>query len=205
MAAGAAMLLCGAVLFRNAAYDLTALRESPYASMLRENRYVAGYSFVKNHTPADAWVLLDDGIEWTKVPAGDRNAEHALYQKHWEEDLFSVVARRKRFTHLRLYTCPISNDDLVALMRFQRSTFGLASLEEARADRVYRHMLDAFKPGYIFWKRDAPAPRGRGARLKDASDVVYSDTACEVWKIRYPDALKVFDDTSIDANADAAK
>ena len=192
----AACALSGAVLARNAAYDFSTLKETPYNAILKEQQYLAGYQFVAQHTPEDAWVLLDDTIDWTMVPPGDRKFEHVWYQKHWRDDMFSIVARRKRYSHLRLYMCPMSNVELYALTHFQRLTFGLRFEDEAKADRMYGQLLNAFKPGYIFWKREAPVPRGRGARLKDACEVLYTDRACEVWKIRYPEALSVFEDSA---------
>ncbi|HYF52469.1 MAG TPA: hypothetical protein VEJ63_23885 [Planctomycetota bacterium] len=194
-AALACALSC-AVLVHNATADFSNLPQSPYNAIVHEQRYLEGYRYMAAHTPEDALVLLDDRTDWSVVPIGDREAEAAWYRQHWYDDTFSIVARRRRVSHVRLYTCPISNQDLNLMIFLQRATFGLRYRDEAKVDRLYANVLELHRPQYIFWKRDAPVPRGRGARLKSAADVVYTDEACEVWKLRYPDAVKVFENAA---------
>jgi len=104
-------------------------------------------------------------------------------------DLFQIVARRRRLFNEYLFGAAISDIEFLHLMALHRATFGMP-LEE----RIPNELLARYRPSHILWRKlpiypnckPAPIPRGYGIKLKAISTVVYSDDACEVWKINYP-------------------
>jgi hypothetical protein len=188
----AALSLSSFVLAYNSTYDFKQLYDAPYTQAVSETRYLKGYHYLADHTPLSAWVLVDDGADWSKIPIGDVQSEARLSHQYWREDLFSIVARRKRYSHIRLYGSFLSDQKLKHIRVFQRMTFGLEISNQKDSNALYALLFNEFKPEYIFWRREERVPRGQGLVLKSCADVVYTDEHCEIWKLRYPNVLDVF-------------
>jgi hypothetical protein len=75
------------------------------------------------------------------------------------------------------------------LMLLHRSALGFPVGRE-----MFKELLKVYRPTHILWRKvpiypgqmPAPVPRGYGAQLRESCTVIYTDHACEVWKINYP-------------------
>ncbi|MCY3020223.1 MAG: hypothetical protein NTW87_14490 [Planctomycetota bacterium] len=185
-----ALVAGGVVAWRNATFDLLRYKLSQYPSVVRDLPHVPAYKWICENTPPDALFIVDDGFDWSRNTRFMEDGHPYLVL--WApdgtdvltvDDLFQLVARRRRIFTERLYVNTLSTDDLILLGYLQRGTFGLPVKEP-----LYYRALKKFRPTHVFWRRTAPIPRGYGARLRHR--VVYTDDVCEVWELQYGDAKR---------------
>lgn len=165
---------------RNLDYDFTCYRPGQCEIIREDTRYVPAYEWVRKNTPADALFMVDDGYDWTGVPADAERLRRTLYFVFSKDDLFQIVARRKRLYTARLYGNALSNDELLQLAMLQAGTFGFPVDKSA-----YVQALKRYLPDYILWRRTALVPRGFGKVLQNMRETVYSDGSCEIWRMTY--------------------
>ncbi|MGD0091846.1 MAG: hypothetical protein ABSE73_18180, partial [Planctomycetota bacterium] len=157
--ASAALLASGGVAYANARYDLLAYPFSQYPSIVADLPSVPAYDWIREHTPADALFLVDDGYDWSRNARYNRQnrplvrafAPDGAYLLS-REDLFQLVARRRRVYSERLYGTALPNADLEQLAYLQRGTFGLPV-----APDEFHAALKHFRPTHILW-RNGRAP-----------------------------------------------
>ena len=185
-------LACSAALAaRNLSFDFAA-NPGPYAYAVRELPYVPAYRWVAEHTPPDSLFLLDDGCDWSQAPLEEGLLLEFQRSFMTEEDLFPLIARRRRVYSNWLYGFGLSDQDLQDLAMLQRGTFGFRGTEKwTLSAATYGRVLKRFLPRYILWRRTAPIPRGFAQNLRPLSQKVYSDAVCEIWRLDYfkPPAL----------------
>ncbi|HYF50965.1 MAG TPA: hypothetical protein VEJ63_16245 [Planctomycetota bacterium] len=172
------------IAIQNAQCDFLQWPNGPYALCLKERDYVRGYQWFETKTPPDALVLVDDGIDWSQAPADVEGLLRfsAALKLTSLDDLFQVVARRRRVHHIRLYGNVIATRDVQALAALHRGTFG-----RVMDPQVYSTALLYFRPQYVFWKKDsAPVGRGFGSALRRHARTVYEDDHCEIWELALP-------------------
>jgi hypothetical protein len=183
------VLSSGVVGTINWQHNLFDYQPGELASIVEDRVYFRGYDWVREHTPSSALFLVDDGFNWSNAPADDKELHDLLLLFQCNNDLFQIIARRKRVYTDLMYGNALSNADMSALGTLQRGTFGYPVLKSS-----YVEALKRFQPGYIFWRKRTPVivqtappavPRGLGVTLKQMSEVVYSDDVCEIWKINY--------------------
>jgi len=191
---GASVFASGILALINVTYDFAQYPQGPIPSIRRDLPFVPAYTWLRENSPRDALVLVDDGYDWSinpkRTPSGlpivSGFAPDGTYILA-NDDVFQLVARRRRvYTH-RLMTCVLSTKDLTQLAYLQRGTFGLPIPKER-----YDTALQNFRPSYILWRKNAgaPVPRGFGATLKPISSTVYQDDVCEIWKLDIPPSQK---------------
>jgi len=187
-AAGACFILSlgssGALSVWHSQYDFEHNPWTQLRSLSEDRQYIPSYQWIARHTPADAFFLVDDGIDWSVVPPSSQvmishyapdGAE--LYQRG---DYFQLLARRQRVFNEWLWAFALSDGQYIELAALQRGTFGYPIPVED-----YKAFLKRYRPGYVFWRRKAPVPRGYGKQLSALAEVVYSDAVCEVWRLKY--------------------
>lgn len=163
-----------------------------YDSMVREQAFIPAYDWVREHTPAHALFVVDDGYDWINTPEDPAGLIRLLNRVCRRNDIFHLVARRRvLYTDWMVFSV-ISDQDLDELGTLQRGIFG-CPVEMKKFLRA----LKRFRPGYVLWRKTpcepvshelAPIPRGLGVQLRKISDVVYSDSFCEIWKIHYSES-----------------
>jgi hypothetical protein len=194
--AAAGIALAGAAILgaRNATYDFAAYPEGPYLSVVRDLRYLPAYEWIANanNTPPDALFLVDDGVNWPAIMKDEdatRRTERRLRARThlaYADDLFQIVARRKRAYHVRLYGNGLSDQDFGALCDLHLGTFGF---ETAVPWERYVRAFARFPVEYVLWRKTAPVPRAWGATLERYRTRIYQDPFCEIWKLDLPGGL----------------
>lgn len=173
----------------NLTYDFAQYPQGPYRFIKQDLQYVPAYQWVGDNTPPGALFLVDDGFDWSinpkynsaGLPVVSGFAPDGTFMLA-VDDLFQIVAKRPRvYTH-RLMGFVLKTADVMQLAYLHRGTFGLP----VPSDKYIR-ALQRFRPGYILWKKaaSAPVPRGFGSTLRARSEIVYTDSTCEIWKINY--------------------
>jgi len=177
---------CAAALFaRNLTYDFGA-HGGPYPYAVQELQYAQAYRWVAENTPANSLFLLDDGRDWSQAPLDDATLQEWQRDMMIEEDLFPIIARRRRVYTNWLFTWGVSNQELQDLALLQRGTFGFRGTAIWKFEAgTYKTVLKKYLPQYIFWRKTAPIPRGFASNLQPLSEVVYSDPVCQIWKLDY--------------------
>ncbi|HEY3319758.1 MAG TPA: hypothetical protein VGP72_04705 [Planctomycetota bacterium] len=159
-------------------------RHSPYAYTLGDLRFVPAYQWIRQNTPPESFFLVDDGIDWAQMPL-DHKFLHEFYRRIiWNEDLFQIVARRRKFWSDKQQFDLISDQELLEVYLLQQGTFGLAVRPEQ-----YRRLFAELKPTHILWRKGTPGtpPIPRGGALVLNCTEIYSDAESAVWRI---DGLK---------------
>jgi len=174
------LALSGVLAARNLSFDFAA-GPGPYGYAVQELQYLPAYRWVAEHTPPDCFFLLDDGCDWSQAPLDEKALLEWQRSLMTDEDLFPLVARRRRVYSNWLYGAAISHQDLEDLAVLQRGTFGLRGIEPGAYKRVLKKLL----PQYIFWRRTAPIPRGYAKNLQPLSEILYSDPVCEIRRLNY--------------------
>jgi hypothetical protein len=189
----AAFAANGCLAFGNATYDFAKYPFGPIPSIREDLPLVPAYLWLRDNTAPDSLVLVDDGYDWSvrprRTPAGrpivssfSPDGAYLLAR----DDLFQVVAQRRRPYTERLMTCMLATKDLGQLAYLQRGALGLPVPAEEFYAAVRR-----FRPTHILWRKGRePVPRGFGRELQPPgrSKVVYQDAVCEVWELLYPTA-----------------
>jgi hypothetical protein len=184
-----ASVVCAVVIgAMNYSYKFDAFPQRTFPSVQEDLAFVPAYRWIRENTPEGSLCLVDDGFDWSigpkfnagGMPVISGYAPDGSYMLAGD-DLFQIVARRPRvYTH-RLMGFVLSTNDVSTLGYLHRGTFGLPVPGE-----VYSKALMRFKPAYILWRKNkAPIPRGYGGPLKAQSETVYSDSVCEIWKLKY--------------------
>ena len=183
--AACALAFSGVLASRNFRFDFYS--QGSYRDAVIDSQYVPAYKWLRENSASDALFLVGEGFDYANFPA-DASAQYDLECSLWgrEEDLFSIVARRRRVYCEHMRGLGLSNDDLYALAMLHRGTLGLP------VDiKTFRGALEKFRPSYIFWRKlpaypitsIAPAiPRGYGKLLR--STIVYEDSVCVICKIK---------------------
>jgi hypothetical protein len=174
---------------RNATYDFATYPFGPYVSIRKDLKYIPAYQWLAREASPTALVLVDDGFDWQRAmdSAGDvsdnAKTRRAMALYVCREDLFSIVARRRRVHHLRLYGDALTTADYQTLRVLHFGTFGYMT---QCSPEDYRQALSRFPPDYALWRKCLPVPRACGATvLQDISHRVYGDDACEIWQMNY--------------------
>lgn len=160
--------------WRNLHYDFHQYPKGPLPFIAADQASLPAYRWIRDYTPPDALFLVDDGVDYSVDMRTINMSSHA--------DLFQMVARRQRVYNWVLFTNFLREGTLTSLYTLHVDTFG------ARENlTLYPEALRVFAPRYVLWRRKFPFPRGPGTvLLKFRSSVVYSDAACEIWKLDYP-------------------
>lgn len=174
-------------------YDFSKYPGGPCPSISEDLQYVGAYEWIAANTEPNALFLVDDGFDWSHLPGSPNEWDKLLRKFTSKDDLFQIVARRRRVYAERLSTCTISDADWQDLAVLHRGTFGYP-LDAA----PYFKALLRFRPSYILWRKTpaipvsmvaAPVPRGFGADLekKGCCRKVHggSGDVFEIWKIDY--------------------
>lgn len=179
---------------RNATFDFWNGGPATTRVIADESRCVPAYDWIRTNTPDNALFLVDDGLDWTKAPERMEELLPLLQTLSGREDLFPVVARRRRVFCETINRTMAANADLELFATLQRGTFGYAV-----GKPQYLAALKTLKPAYVLWRKTAvyplttepaPIPRGFGAQLKTLSRTVYSDEFCEIWALNYSPSAK---------------
>ncbi|HEY3320127.1 MAG TPA: hypothetical protein VGP72_06665 [Planctomycetota bacterium] len=183
-------LLASANVWRESStYDFESLPSGCTASIAADVDYLPAYDWVRQKTPAGALFLVDDGYDWRNFPDDDAAAADVLHRLECTNDLFQIVARRKRVYTEIIRGLAMSEADLWTLIRVQRGTLGLKGNKDD-----YVRALKKILPDYIFWRKRAPVvlpgpaapiPRGYSTFLTPLSRTVYKDEFCEIWEMHY--------------------
>lgn len=189
--AAAALLAAGtlATVFlarSNATADFVAYMPGQYASIAADARYWPAYRWVREHTPSDALFIVDDGFDWARL-VSERDPTALLSRFRCHNDLFSLLARRRRVHTELLFGAVMRDEDYDALCALQRGSLGCPV---ARED--YLAALRRCRPTHLLWRKHPPLvaqapppaiPRGPAVLLQPAAKVVYDDEACVIWEL----------------------
>ena len=160
-------------------------------SIAQETQYVPAYRWVDAHTSADAFFLVDDGYDWSQYPSTLGRQKRLLVDFLNRGELFETIAKRRPVYTPTLFTQALTDDDLALLVLLQKCTFGLRCPNK----RSYLNALNRFRPGYIFWRKTAPAPisktpapipRGLAREMVSRRKIIYEDPVCEIWELNWP-------------------
>jgi hypothetical protein len=187
---GTALFGAAVITVENLQLDFKNYPGSTYASIVADQAYLKAYAWVASKTAEDALFIVDDGYDWSKAPHDVPGWAKLQEQLMLREDLFGIVARRRRIFHCRMYGQPMLTDDWDGLETLHVGVFGFPADTRKFVDAIKR-----FRPTHVLWKKTpplavssepAPIPRGElGNRLRSISRVVYSDEACEIWELQY--------------------
>lgn len=183
---GIALVAASVLASENAHFDFAAQPLSPYQPVVDDLKYVPAYRWIHENLPESAFFLVDDGRDWAHFTSS------AEILSEWEkqtqhDDLFSIIARRRRVFHQNLYRDILSNQDYSDLYVMHHGTFGAPKQVDSK---YYLFALNHWRPDYVLWKKCAPIPRAFGGVLAENKEVVYSDDVAEIWKVSYPLKIK---------------
>ena len=192
----AASLLCSASLgWRNWNYDLEKYPFGPLPAVRQDLKFLKCYEWVRDHTPADALFVVDDGVDWSAENRARNGRAVGDKFMFMQNDLFQLVAQRRKVHSLRLYGNALSDSDLALLWTVQFGIIGTQDDSELPGLWLFHYgtgrnpcalatALQRFPPDYIFWRTGLKDSRGRREQLRAEAEIVYSDENCEIWRLK---------------------
>ncbi len=185
--------LCGVALLSavvlagvNVQYDFARDYVANRKTIADDQPFLPAYNWVREHTPAAALFLVDDGVDWGELQAMP-DAIPTVTASVWDRvEFFQLIARRRAVFEERMHGYAIAQADLLQAWNLHRGTFGLAVDPGAFVTALKR-----FRPQYVLWRRRGHVPRGFGSQFqRGMATSVYTDDVCEIWRLSYSESEK---------------
>ena len=160
----------------HATFDVRSYPLGNYQGIAEDAELLPAYTWIRQHTPADALFIVDDAFDWEAIQRNPSLYDQYRLAKYTSGEYFCVMAERRCTFAELLWSFPYSNREVDELYLLQQGTFG-----KECSPQTYGRIFKQVKPTHILWRKKSGVGRGMGERLRALATTVYTDPVCEIW------------------------